>query len=157
METMMRISVLGLAAAGLLLCGSTGALAHNPVTLTDGQLDIVTAGSAVVIGASSDAQAMGALSLTQTTGDTFAVQGASPYPGQPDLGPSAGVAEGTAVAQGNSLGSKWPASTSTNVTTVGAVGGNQMFNFTRNLTIYGGGGVQIQFGLTFVYGAWVGL
>ena len=157
MQTVTRISVASLAAAGLLLCGSAGVLAHGPAALTDGQLDTVTAGSAITIGVSADANALGPLSLTQTTSDTFAVQGASPYPGQPELGPTGGVAEGTAVAQGNSLGSKLPTSTSTNVTTAGAVAGNQTFNFTRNFTIYGGGGVQIQYGLTFVYGAWVGL
>jgi hypothetical protein len=90
--------------------------------------------------------------------NSFLVQGASPYPGQPELAPSGGLVEGNALAFGNNLGlsGQPPASTGTSVTTAGASDGNLVFNFTRNFTVQGGGGVTAQFGLTVTYGAWVG-
>jgi hypothetical protein len=155
MEAMTRISVAGLAAAGLTLFGSAVALAHSP--LTDGQLDRVTAGAAGVTG-SADAQAVGALSIAGTGSNSFLVSSASPYPGQPDLSSSAGVVTSTAVGMGNNLDLQGqpPASSATNVTTAGTANGNLVVNYTRNFTVIGGGGVTAQFGITVVYGAWVG-
>jgi hypothetical protein len=156
MEAMTRISFAGLVAAGLTVFGSAVALAHSP--LTDGQLDRITAGLAAAVMGSADAQAIGALSIAGTATNSFLVSSASPYPGQPDLGSSGAVVDGNAVAMGNNLGLQGqpPASSTTNVATAGTANGNLVINYTRNYTVTGGGGVTAQFGLTVVYGAWVG-
>jgi len=155
MEAMTRISCVVLAAAGLTLFGSAVALAHSP--LTDEQLDRITAGAAAVTG-SADAQAVGAFSIAGTASNSFLVSPPSPYQGQPELGSSGAVVEGTAVALGNNLGLQGqpPASSTTNVTTAGAADGNLVVNYTRNFTVTGGGGFAVQYGITVVYGAWVG-
>jgi hypothetical protein len=151
--------VKGVAAAGMIFAGTAGAAAHSPTALSDKQLDGVTAGGAVIVLSSADAAAIGALALAATVGSTFAGQQASPYPGQPELGPASGVAEGTALAVGTNLGMSGqpPASTATGVTTAGSANGNLVINSTINRTFTGAGGVTFQAGWTFVYGAWVGL
>jgi hypothetical protein len=155
MKALTRISVV--AATSLLLCGTVGALADSPAVLTDGQLDVVTAG--VLVLGSSDAQAAGVFALTTTTGNSFVTQDASPYPGQPNLGPTGGVSEGTALAVGTNLGVQGnPApSSGTTVSTGGSAQGNFTVNTTMNQTVHGAGGVTFQAGYTFVYGAWMGL
>jgi hypothetical protein len=157
MEALTRISFISLAAADLLLWGTAGALAHSPVVLTNAQLDRVTAG-AFVAGA-SDAQSAGVFALSTTTGSSFVVQDASPYPGNPGLGPTSGVVEGTALAVGTNLGLQGEPSPSSNtaVITGGSAQGNLVINSTINQTVHGAGGVTFQAGWTFVYGAWVGL
>ena len=157
-------SVAGAVFAGL-ICGAGGVSAHlaNPaphglIALTDNQLDAISAGSAVFVNGSSDAGAAGAFTLTQATGNSFAGQAPSPYPGQPDLGPSAGVVEGTSLAVGTNLGLQGepPPSSSTSVTTSGSTNGNLVISTTVNQTMHGAGGVTFQVGYTFVYGAWIG-
>jgi hypothetical protein len=157
MEALMRISVAGLAAASVFLYGTAGALAHGPVALTNAQLDRVTAG-AFVAGV-ADAASAGVFALSTTTGNSFVVQDASPYPGNPGLGPTSGVVEGTALAVGTNLGVQGEPAPSSNtaVITGGSATGNLVINSTINQTVHGAGGVTFQAGWTFVYGAWVGL
>lgn len=86
------------------------------------------------------------------------VQGASPYPGQPEFGPTGGMTVGTALAVGSNLAMQGlpPATSGTSVSTGGVAYGNQVINSTLNQTVHGAGGVTFQVGYTFVYGAWVG-
>jgi len=144
-------------AAGI-LGAPASALAAGPTALSDAQLDRVTAGAAIV-SQSSDAAALGALALATTTGASLVVPEPSPYPGQPNLGPTGGAADGTALAVGTNLGlsGEPPPATSTSVQTQGAATGNQVITSTFNHTVQGAGGVTFQAGWTFVYGAWVGL
>ena len=157
MGSVTRISVTGFVSAGLLLCGTVGALANGPATLTDRQLDRVTAGA--ILGGSSDAQAAGVFALTGTTSNSFLTRDASQFPGQPGLAATGGVSEGTAVSLGTNLGVQGepPASGTTSVVTGGRADGNFVVNFTVNQTVHGAGGVTFQAGWTFVFGAWVGL
>jgi hypothetical protein len=157
MQTM-RNSVLGVATAGTLLCGAISALADGPMVLTNGQLDRITAGAAVVV-SSTDAQAAGVLALVNTTSNSLVAGGTSPFKGQPGLTNTAGAADGTAVAVGTNVGLQGqpPPSSSTSVTTAGAAEGNLVINSTFNQTIHGAGGVTAQVGWTFVSGSWVGL
>jgi hypothetical protein len=154
----MRKSVLGLAAAGTLVCSAVTAAADGPMVLTNGQLDSVTAGGAIVI-SSVNAQAAGVLALTNTTSNSVVAGGVAPFKGQPGLTDSAGAADGTATAVGTNLGIQGepPPSSGTSVATAGAAEGNLVVNSTFNQTIHGAGGVTFQAGWTFVYGAWVGL
>ena len=158
MKACARTMLAGIAAAGLGLSSGFGVLAADGEALTDGQLDCVTAGGATV-GSSSDAAALGALTLATTTGNSVVVPEPTPYPGQPGLAPAGGAADGTALAVGTNLGMQGlPASSSgTAVSTGGSANGNQVINSTVNQTIQGAGGVTFQLGWTFVYGAWVGL
>jgi hypothetical protein len=158
MNALTRVSGVNLAAAGLILCGTASALAGSPHALTDRQLDHVTAGGATVV-ASTDAQAAGVIALVATTGNSLAGQGISPYPGQPELGNSVGVADGTAVAVGTNLGQQGqpPASSNTAVMTAGIADGTHLISSTVNQTARGAGGVTFQAGWTFVYGSWGGL
>jgi|WetSurMetagenome_2_1015567.scaffolds.fasta_scaffold180843_1 hypothetical protein len=156
MKAFARILIAGAASAGSAVCAA-GAMA-TPAPLTDGQLDLVTAGAAAVV-SSTDAAAAGALALTGTTSNSTVVQEASPYPGNPALGPTGGATDGTAVAVGSNVGLKGepPTSATTNVQTAGVATGNQMISSTVNQTVQGAGGVVFQAGWTFVYGAWIGL
>ena len=158
MDALTRVSGITLAAAGLVLCGTVSALAGGRLALTDRELDGVTAGGGIVL-STTDAQAVGVVGLTSTTSNSVVGQGPSPYPGQPQLGVTAGAADGTALAVGTNLGrtGQPPSSSSTNVATAGVADGNLVINSTINHTVYGAGGVTFQAGWTFVYGAWVGL
>ena len=158
METVRQLSLVGLTASALLLCSSAGGFAQSPVQLNDGQLDRITAGGATVF-SSSDAQAAAAFALTNTGSSSFVIADASPYPGQPNLGPTAGVSEGTALATASNVtvpGQPPPAS-STSVQTGGVADGNLVVTSTVNHTAQGAGGVTFTVGWTVVYGAWVGL
>jgi len=157
MQTM-REPVLGVVVAGTMLCGSITALADGPMVLTNGQLDRITAGAAIVT-SSTDAQAAGVLALVNVTSNSVVAGGTSPFKGQPGLTNSAGIADGTAVAVGSNLGqqNQPPPSSGTSVTTAGAAEGNLVINATFNHTFQGAGGVTAQVGWTFVAGAWVGL
>ena len=158
MKATIRTCFIGLSAAGMMLYGSLNALAAGPVALSDKQLDLVTAGGATVF-SSTDANAYGALALAGTTSNSFVVPEASPYPGQPNLGPAAGVSEGTSLAVGTNLGMQGepPTSTGTSVQTAGVADGNLVINSTVNQTVHGAGGVTFQAGWTVVYGAWIGI
>jgi hypothetical protein len=147
----------GIASAGLILCSSASAFAAGPIVLSDNQLDRVSAGGATVA-QSSDAAAVGLLALTETTGNSAVIQGASPIPSQPQLAPTAGFADGTALAIGTNGGSSGgpPPATSTSVVTAGTADGNLVIHTTINSTVHGAGGVTFQSGWTFVYGSWVG-
>ena len=149
-----QLMVAGLVSGGLALGGAATAAAA-PAALTDGQLDGVTAG-AVTVTSITDAGAVGSLTISGTTANTFAVrQGQT---GNPGLGVSAGIAEGTAVAVGTNLGlNQNPVGATTNVQTGGSADGNFQVNSTVNYTVQGAGGVQFQAGWTFVYGAWLGV
>jgi hypothetical protein len=146
----------GLATASALLCLSTIARADGPLTLTDRQLDRVTAGGAIVFG-TADAGASGIMPpLAQTNVTT--IVGSSPGPVTPETA-YAGLASGTAVSFGsNGLPSTpapyGPATSNTSVGTAGGADGNY------TLTISGAGtssalGLTIQVGTTYVYGAFV--
>ena len=153
-----QLSFTSLAASALLLCSAANGLAQAPLALNDAQLDRITAGGAIVL-SSSDAAAAAAYTLTNTTSNSFVAADASPYPGQPNLGPTGGVAVGTALAVGTNglLTGEPPASSATSVQTGGTADGNLVFNSTFNHTTQGVGGVTFQAGWTFVYGAWIGL
>lgn len=158
MKAVARLSVRGVAVAGLLLCGSVAASAAGPIALSNRQLDGITAGGATVASL-SDASATGVLALTGTTGNSIVVPGASPYAGQPGLGSAAGAAEGTALAVGTNLAlQNEPSPTAgTAVTTNGVADGNLVLTSSIKQTMHGAGGITFQVGWTFVYGAWVGL
>ncbi len=157
MKAHARILIAGLASAGS-AAWAAGAMAA-PTALTDGQLDFVTAGNAASVASSTNAAAAGALALTGTTSGSIVALEASPYPGNPDLGPVGAATDGTAVAVGTNVGltGEPPTNASTNVTTAGVANGNQVINSTVNQTVQGAGGVTFQAGWTFVYGAFVGL
>jgi hypothetical protein len=146
-----RLVLVSLFASTVALCPT--ARAGSPVELTNAQLDHITAGAAIVTG-SVGALATGSLALTSTSTNSLAVSGKSPYPGQPGYATSGGLVDGTAVAVGQ--GGSTP-STTTSVNTAGAATGNQVINSTTNITSHGVGGVTIQTGWTFVYGAYTGL
>lgn len=158
MEALTRVSGVTLATTGLILCSTMSAFAGGRLALTDGQLDRITAGGGIVV-STTDAAAFGVVGLTATTSNSVVGQGVSPYPGQPQLGVTAGAADGTALAVGTNLGrtGQPPSSSATNVQTAGVADGNLLINSTINQTVHGAGGVTFQAGWTFVYGAWVGL
>lgn len=153
----MRRSALGVATACTVLCSAIFALADGPVLLTNGQLDRITAGAAVVT-SSTNAQATGDFALVNTTSNSLVTGGVSPFKGQPGLTDTTGAADGTAVAVGTNLGLKGgvPPSSSASVTTAGGAQGNLVIQSTFNRTIQGAGGVTLQIGWTFVSGSWIG-
>ena len=142
----------------VVVAASSVARAGGPLTLSDSQLDRVTAGEAVVT-SSTDGQANGVVALTQTTANSIVAGGLAPYRGQPGLTDDAGAADGTttAVVTNIALQGEPPASSSTAVTTGGSAVGNQVITSTYNQTFHGAGGVTMQVGWTFVSGAWIGL
>lgn len=150
MKAQMRTVFAALTSSGLALYGAAAMAA--PATLTDGQLDGVTAGVALI--SSSDAGAVGAFTMGGTSSNVVA--GASAVPGQPGLESGAGLADGTAVAVGTNFGlsGEPPASSATNVQTAGSAGGTMVINSTVNSTIHGAGGVTMQVGWTFVFGVY---
>jgi len=141
-----------------MLCSSITALADGPMVLTNGQLDRITAGAAIVT-SSTDAQAAGVLALASVASNSVVAGGTAPFKSQPGLTNSAGAADGTAVAVGTNLGqqNQPPPSSGTSVTTAGAAEGNLVITATVNHTFQGAGGVTAQVGWIFVAGAWVGL
>ncbi|MGC2201351.1 MAG: hypothetical protein WA633_14565 [Stellaceae bacterium] len=152
-----------LTAAGALLCSSAIAQAGSAVALSEGQLDHITAGSAIVA-STADAQATGLKTYATTLSSSILGTNQSVENG---FGSEGGNTSGVAVAWGlNPFGNKGgngltvtgdpaPApSSSTNVTTGGAAQGN----YTQ--TISGGTtntalGQTIQIGFTSVYGVFV--
>jgi hypothetical protein len=146
-----RKLILSTAAAVALLVSSAVVNARDPVTLTDGQLDRVTAGAAAVF-SNTDAQALAAYRVITTTSSN-SIYGSNQ--GVEDgFGSEGGLATGVAVAFGTNGANRSapPPSSSTNVTTGGAAEGN------FRVTITGGGtvsalGMTIQSSMTAVYGA----
>lgn len=156
METL-RTTVLGLAAAGTLLCSALSARADGPMMLTSRQLDRVTAGATTVF-SSSDGQATGALTLVQATGSSVVTPG-TPIKGQSGFEQSGiGVSDGVVVAQGTNGGLQGnpPPSSSTSVTTGGSAGGNLVIVSSVNHTLQGAGGVTAQVGWTVAFGSVIG-
>lgn len=137
----------------VLTLGGISLAAATPAVLSNAQLDGITAG-AVTVTSSADSGALGALTVTGTTANSFAL-----HAGQadaPDLGVSAGVADGTAVAVGTDpVGGTSPTGASTNVQTGGVADGDFQVTNTVNYTVRGAGGVQFQAGWTAVFGAWL--
>jgi len=138
---------LSLVAAGATLCGLASANAGKAVALSDGQLDNVTAGSAIVF-SNAGAQATGLITMAGTASNSALGSNASVEDG---FGSEGGVTVGSAVAYGSNGGG---ATSSTNVATGGAAQGNFVLN------ISGGGKVTagpltIQAGFTSVYGVFV--
>lgn len=158
MRAVARLSAISLVMAAFFIPCSCVARAGGPIALTEGQLDLVTAGGASVL-SSADALGQGVFATATTTGNTFVTQGASQVPGNPGLGTSMGVAVGTAVGVGTNLGvaGAAPASSGTAVTTAGSADGNYVLKSTNNYTVQGAGGLTFQAGWTVVYGAWIGL
>jgi hypothetical protein len=155
MKSLSRTMIAGLASAGLALCGAVSAAAQS-TPLADAQLDSVTAGG-VTVGSLSGSSGAGSLVITGTTANTITVHGAS-NSGQPFMGISAGLADGTSVAVGTNVGlAQEPTSASTNVQTGGVADGNFQYSSTVNKTLQGPGGVQATVGWTFVAGAFIGL
>ncbi len=153
-----RNTVLGLAAAGTLLCSAPSARADGPMALTSRQLDRVTAGGVTVF-SSTDAQATGALALVQTTGTSVVSPGSSVVKGQPGFAASSiGASDGVAVAVGTNgvLLNNPPPTSSTSVTTGGTATGNLVLISTVNQTVHGAGGVTAQVGWTVAYGGVIG-
>jgi hypothetical protein len=142
----------------VVLAVSPVARAGGPVALSDGQLDRVTAGEAIVV-SSVNGAATGVLALTQTTSNSMVAGGLAPFKGQPGLTDDAGAADGAVTAVGTNLALQGepPTSSSTSVTTGGSAVGNLVVNSTYNQTLHGAGGVTFQAGWTFVSGSWVGL
>jgi hypothetical protein len=157
MKARARTIFAGLTAVGLPLCGAAAAMA-DPAILTNGQLDLVTAGGTpTIVGAISDAGASGLVTLTNTATNAIVVGSPSQFAGQPNIGPTGGAAEGTAYAVGTNLGQDGPP---TQATTNVQTGGATLFpqgGTTVNYTVHGAGGVQIQVGWTFIQGGWNGL
>lgn len=142
----------------IVLAASPVARAGGPVSLSDGQLDRVTAGEAIVV-SSVNGTANGVLALTQTTSNSMVAGGLAPFKGQPGLTDDAGAADGAVTAVGTNLAANGEpsAASGTSVTTGGSAVGNLVVNSTYNQTVHGAGGVTFQAGWTFVSGAWVGL
>lgn len=147
-----------LVGAGALLAISIAPLANaraaGPVPLTDGELDHVSAGSALVT-SSVDAQATGLNVMATTVSNSILGTNQGVEPGFGSVG---GIASGSAVAWGlNPLGNSNglpPPTSSTNVTTAGVAQGN------FNVTIGGNAtssalGQTIQVGTTSVYGVFI--
>ena len=128
------------------------------MALSDGQLDRVTAGEAIVV-SSVNGAATGVLALTQTTSNSMVAGGLAPFKGQSGLTDDTGAADGAVTAVGTNLALQGepPASSATSVTTGGSAAGNLVVNSTYNQTVHGAGGVTFQAGWTFVSGSWVGL
>ena len=147
-----RTLSLTLAAAGMLLCASASARARGPVALTDGQLDHVTSGSAIVLSTAA-AQATGLITIATTGSNSALGSNASVEDG---FGSEGGVTVGTAVAFGTNSGRMGdpPVSSSTNVTTGGSAQGNFVLIMSGGGTVTTGN-VTIQAGFTSVYGVFV--
>lgn len=155
MRTKIKTLTKTLVGAGALLvisiAPSANARAAGPVPLTDGELDHVSAGSALVT-SSADAQATGLNVMASTTSNSILGTNQGVEPGFGSVG---GVASGTAVAWGlNPLGNSNgapPPTSSTNVTTTGVAQGNFTLTIGGNATS-SALGQTIQVGTTSVYG-----
>ena len=137
----------------VLTLGGISLASATPAVLSNAELDGVSAG-AVTVTSSADSAALGALTIAGTTANSFALHAGDAN--APDLGVSAGVADGTAVAAGtNPAGGTTATGAATNVQTGGVADGNFQVANTVNYTVQGAGGVQFQAGWTAVFGAWL--
>lgn len=150
-NTKRLIFSLSLATSTMLLSISPIANAGGPIALSDGQLDRLTAGAAVVF-ANSGGLATGLITGATSAANTIygSTQGV-----EDGFGSEGGLAVGTAVTftAGQAQGAP-PSTSSTNVSTGGAAEGNFTMSFS------GGGkvtaaGLTIQSGFTAVYGAFI--
>ncbi len=153
-----RFALVSVIVGALAVIVPAEAWAGNPVELTDGQLDRVTAGLATVLGVAG-AQATGALVITQTGTSSLGVGGGAPFPDQPVLQDDAAATVASAVAQGTNANTPGlpPPTSSTSVTTQGSAVGNLVIGYTFNTTVHGAGNVTAQLGYTVVFGMWAGL
>jgi hypothetical protein len=140
------------ATAVALLFATATAHAGAPKLLTDGQLDGVTAGGALVF-STADAQAAGLITMASTGANS--VIGSNPGV-ELGFGSESGIASGTAVSLASNGAAKGapPATSGTNVTTGGAPEGNLTMVISANRTS-SALGLTIQGGFTFVYGVFI--
>lgn len=140
----MSMTIKSLAAAGALLCASTVAHAGGPVTLTDGQLDRITAGQGgPFAGVQAGAAATGLFTIggTQTIATTGVAD--SPFDGS--------NAYATGVAFGTGMNGLSPGQSSANVSTSTEAPGNFVTNIGYNRTVYGIG-TTVQVGVSVSVG-----
>ena len=149
-----KMAFFSLFAASALLHAPNIAQAGGAIALSDGQLERVTAGSAIVF-STADAAATGLKAYGNTLSSSIVGSNASVEDG---FGSESGNTSGVAVAWGlNPLGDRAgapPPSSSTDVTTGGAAQGN----FTMNISAGGTSsalGQTIQVGIRSVYGVFV--
>lgn len=141
-----------LAGAGAWLFVAATANAGGPVSLTDSQLDHVTAGSALVF-SNTAAQATGLITVANTgSGSALGTNGSV----EAGFGSNGGLTVGDAVAYGtNGAATGYPPATSnTAVTTGGSAQGNFVLDFAGGGTVTAGP-LTIQAGFTSVYGVFV--
>ena len=140
------------AAVSAVLCVSPIANAGGPISLSEKQLDRVTASGALVF-STADAQATGL--ITQASAGANSVFGSNAGV-QDGFGSEAGLSSGTAVSLGSNGQAKGapPATSNTSVTTGGVPEGNFTMTFTANKTS-SALGLTIQGGFTFVYGVFI--
>lgn len=139
-------------AAVVLLLSSASAHAGSPTSLTDRQLDGVTAGGALVF-STADAQAAGLITMASAGANSVFGSNQGVENG---FGSESGIASGTAVSlasNGAAKGAPPPAS-ATNVTTGGVPEGNYTMVISANRTS-SALGLTVQGGFTFVYGVFV--
>jgi hypothetical protein len=140
------------AVAGALLLATATANAGALKQLTDGQLDTITAGGALVFSA-ADAQAAGLITMASSGANSVFGSNQGVEDG---FGSESGIASGTAVSlgtNGTATGAP-PATSSTNVTTGGVPEGNFTIVISVNRTS-SALGLTIQGGVTAVYGVFV--
>ena len=138
--------------AAVLLLASASAHAGALKPLTDGQLDGVTAGGALVFSA-ADAQAAGLITMASAGANSVFGSNQGVENG---FGSESGIASGTAVSlasNGAAQGAPPPTS-ATSVTTGGVAEGNYTMVISANRTS-SALGLTIQGGFTFVYGVFV--
>jgi len=139
MTTSIKRVALSLVAVGTLSCASTIADAGSPVTLTDRQLDRVTAGQTPPVFATSAAAAAG-LGLTVFGGTQTTAVTVIGSPGND--GPFGGsTAQAVAYAYGGGLNGVLPGSGAANATAATEAPGNLVVNIGMNYTVYGIGTV----------------
>jgi len=144
-----------LIAVAALLCLSTNAQAGGPIALTDGQLDNLRAGSAIVF-STADSQATGLKAFGNTSSSSAIGSNPSVENG---FGSEGGNTSGVAVAWGlNPFGNSSPGAQPTSSTTDVQTGGAAQGNFTMNIATGGTSsalGQTIQVGIRTVYGVFV--
>ncbi|MGH7116616.1 MAG: hypothetical protein ACREE9_19225 [Stellaceae bacterium] len=141
----MIIATKWVVAAGALMFASPIAYAGGPVSLTDGQLDQVTAGQGgpfAEVAAGATAAGLFTTGNTQTIATTGVAD--SPFDG------SNAMASGVAFGVGSNGVS--PGSSDANVSTFTEAPGNFVVNYASNRTIYGAGGATLQVGISVSVG-----
>jgi hypothetical protein len=135
-----------LATIGVVLFGPANASAGPPVSLSDRQLDGVTAGSALVDGVAT-AQATGLITIAGTQSNSAIGSNQSVEEGFGSYG-------GVTVGSANAFGLNGNAGSSTDVATDGAAQGNVVLNMSSGGK-FTSGSFTYQAGYTAVYGVFV--